>query len=300
MRMIIIYFKDEINTILKMRSFLIAISFFTSLILSDCNEASDSSRTVIAGGSLTEITYFLEQENKLIAVDVTSNYPKKTRELDSIGYVRALSTEGLLSLSPTLILGEDDMGPPLVIDQLALTGVDIRIVPEEQTSEGILSKIRCLSSILGVSRSFQDQKISLLAKDVNKLKKTASKNSKNPKRVMLILNMQGTSPIVAGRNTSGDSFIKMTGAKNVVTSFEGWKPVNSEAIISYNPDYILITERGMGSFADIESLSKEPSLKFTAAAKNKNILSEDGMAMLGFGVRTLGTALNFSKIFSEE
>ena len=34
--------------------------------------------------------------------------------------------------------------------------------------------------------------------------------------------MQGTSPIVAGRNTSGDSFIKMTGAKNVVTSFEGW------------------------------------------------------------------------------
>ena len=187
MRMIIIYFKDELNTILEMRSFFVVIFLFAGLILSDCNKASDSSRTVIAGGSLTEITYFLEQENKLIAVDVTSNYPKKTQELDSIGYVRALSTEGLLSLSPTLILGEDDMGPPLVIDQLSLTGVDIRIVPEEQTAEGILGKIRCLSSILGVSRSFQDQKIALLTEDLNKLKINnyeAKYNNNNPINVI--------------------------------------------------------------------------------------------------------------------
>jgi len=112
--------------------------------------------------------------------------------------------------------------------------------------------------------------------------------------------MQGTSPIVAGKGTSGDSFIKMTGSENVASSFEGWKPVNSEAIISYDPDYIVITERGMGSFADIEGLASDPSLKFTAAAKNKNILTEDGMAMLGFGVRTIRTALKFSDIFSKK
>ena len=283
-----------------MRLCFLVVSIFSGLAFSDCFESIDSSRTVIAGGSLTEITYFLEEEDKLIAVDITSNYPEETKNLASIGYVRALSTEGLLSLSPTLIIGEDDMGPPLVIDQLGVTGVDVRIVPEEQTIEGIIEKIRCLSSILGVSKSSQDQKISLLNKDVNKLSLLVTKNLKSPKRVMLILNMQGTSPIVAGQGTSGDSFIKMTGSENVASSFEGWKPVNAEAIISYDPDYIVITERGMGSFADIESLANDPSLKFTSAAKNKNILTEDGMAMLGFGVRTIASALKFSEIFSEE
>ena len=39
------------------------------------------------------------------------NYP-------SIGYVRALSTEGVLSLNPTLIIGENDMGPKNVLEQL--------------------------------------------------------------------------------------------------------------------------------------------------------------------------------------
>jgi len=282
-----------------MKWFLLFVSFISGLVFSDCYEALDSSRTVIAGGSLTEITYFLEQEDKLIAVDITSNYPKETKELASIGYVRALSTEGLLSLSPTLVIGEDDMGPPLVIDQLGITGVDVRIVPEEQTTNGILNKIKCLSSILGVSESFQNQKIALLNKDVNKLRRTVEQNLKRPKRVMLILNMQGTSPIVAGKGTSGDSFIRMTGSENVASSFEGWKPVNSEAIISYDPDYIVITERGMGSFPDIESLASDHSLKFTEAAKNKNILTEDGMAMLGFGVRTISTALKFSEIFSK-
>ncbi len=113
------------------------------------------------------------------------------------------------------------------------------------------------------------------------------------------LNMQGTSPIVAGMGTSGDGFIKMTGASNAADKFEGWKPISSESIISYNPDYIIITNRGMSSFPDIESLASTTSLKFTNAARDGKILSEDGMAMLGFGTRTVSTAIKFAKIFSE-
>ena len=116
---------------------------------------------------------------------------------------------------------------------------------------------------------------------------------------MLILNMQGTSPIVAGQNTSGDGFIKMVGGKNVASNFEGWKPISSESIIAYDPHFIIITERAMSSFLDIESLSNTTALKFTNAAQLGKIYSEDGMAMLGFGVRTIKTALNFAEIFSK-
>ena len=101
----------------------------TPLVL-DCNIANKTNDIVIAGGSITEILYFLNEEDRILGVDVTSNFPKETSELPSIGYVRSLSTEGILSLNPKLILGENDMGPPLVIDQIKEVGVDLRIIFE--------------------------------------------------------------------------------------------------------------------------------------------------------------------------
>ena len=65
----------------------------------------------MAGGSIAEILYFLNMDEHIVAVDVTTNYPPETKSLPSIGYVRNLSAEGILSLSPTVIIGEDDMGP---------------------------------------------------------------------------------------------------------------------------------------------------------------------------------------------
>tara|TARA_B100000214_G_scaffold89647_1_gene61906 strand:- start:2702 stop:2869 length:168 start_codon:yes stop_codon:yes gene_type:complete len=55
----------------------------------------------------------------------------------------------------------------------------------------------------------------------------------------------------------------------------------------------------MSSFPDIASLADTTALKFTQAAQNGNIISEDGMAMLGFGVRTISTALKFAEMFDK-
>ena len=268
-------------------------------IWSACDKSNDPSRVVIAGGSITEIVYFLEYEDKLVGIDVTSNFPEETSEIPSIGYVRALSTEGILSLKPSLILGEEDMGPPLVINQLKLTGMVLKIINEDRSAQGILEKIECVSKILGITTQERLNKIKNLTRDINLLQSIAKKNEDKDIRIMLILNMQGTSPIVAGQNTSGDGFIKMVGGKNVASNFEGWKPISSESIIAYDPHFIIITERGMSSFSDIESLSNTTALKFTNAAQLGKIYSEDGMAMLGFGVRTIKTALNFAEIFSK-
>ena len=279
-------------------------SFFFLLLYapvawSDCSAAKDTTKTVIAGGSLTEIVYFLEEEENIIGVDITSNFPEATSVLPSIGYVRALSSEGILSLKPSLILGENDMGPPLVIEQLSLTGLDVRILEEDHSSTGILNKIECLSKVFDTRAKDILSKIDLIKEDISYLDKISQINEVSGIKVMLILNMQGTSPIVAGLGTSGDGFINMTGASNAANQFEGWKPISSEAIIAYNPDYIIITNRGMSSFPDVQSLANTTSLRLTSAAQNGRILQEDGMAMLGFGTRTISTAIQFAKLFSE-
>ena len=256
-----------------------------------CNIADNPSGIVVAGGSITEILYFLNEEERILGVDVTSNFPKQTKELPSIGYVRNLSTEGILSLNPTLILGENDMGPPQVLDQIIEIGVDLRIIPEEQTAMGIIDKISCIASIIGSQDRAQEKIKSELIPIVEDLEKFQGDKIFEKKRVMLILSMQGTSPIVAGLGTSGDGFIKMTGAINVFESFKGWKPVSEEAIIESDPDYFIIPSRDMHKNSDVKSLTSNPTFKNTKAGSKENFIFEDSMAMLGFGPRTIITAL---------
>ena len=260
-----------------------------------CNIADNTSGIVVAGGSITEILYFLNEEDRILGIDVTSNFPKQTKELPSIGYVRNLSTEGILSLNPKLILGENDMGPPLVLDQINEVGVDLRIIPEEQTAMGIIDKISCIASIIGSKDRAQEKIKSELMPIVKDLERFQGDKIFEKKRVMLILSMQGTSPIVAGLGTSGDGFIKMTGAINVFESFKGWKPVSEEAIIESDPDYFIIPSRDMHKNSDVKSLTSNPTFKNTKAGSKENFIFEDSMAMLGFGPRTIITALKVAK-----
>ena len=278
-------------------SFVFLTMCFSQPIYS-CNQADDSSRVTIAGGSLTEIVYLLEQENKLVAVDITSNFPEEAKQLPSIGYVRALSAEGVLSLSPSLILGEDDTGPPTVMEQLSRVGIQIEIIPEENSTDGIIKKVKCVAEILGVDENTKDKTLAILNADAKELKLLTEMNKEESPKVMFILSMESGSPTVGGRDTSADGLIKMTGAVNVMDSFEGWKPVSTEAIIQAKPDFILISERGLNSFGSIEKLGQHPSLVFTPAAKNNNIIAMDGMAMLGFGPRTISSAKDIAQKYN--
>jgi len=273
-----------------MRNLLFLLFIVVLNIQPSCFAAKSFDKTIVAGGSLTEIIYFLNEEEKLVAVDITSNYPEKATELPSIGYVRTLSTEGVLSLDPNLILGEEDMGPPLVIDQIKSTGVDLRVIEEDYTLESITGKILCVGEILGVKEKATKLINSELQKNIDNLIDTKLAGVNKNKKVMIILGMDGTSPMVAGLQTSGNGFIGMIGASNIMSSFEGWKPVSAESILVENPDLIIITNRGLNNFGTIEKLAQHPSLAFTNAAQNLNILAIDGMSLLGFGPRTIEVA----------
>ena len=278
---------------------IINITFFKSLLLillllisnvhANCNKAKNSNSIVVAGGSITEIIYFLNLQNKLVGVDVTSNYPLTAKKLPSIGYIRNLSIEGLLSLKPNLILAEESIGPPIILKQLNKTSVEFRIIKNDYTLEGINEKFLCISKILDV-----DIKNNIYYKkfvnNVKKLKSFVKNNNKEKKDILLILMMKGTSPIIAGKNTSGHGFIKMIGQNNSMDKVSGWKPVSAEEILIANPNYIIITKRALKDFISIEKFLKLPGISSTKAAKNKNVFIKDGMSLLGYGPRTINVA----------
>ena len=248
-------------------------------------QASDSARIAVAGGSITEILYALGAEDRLVAVDSTSNFPESAKQLPQIGYVRNLSTEGLLSLSPTLVLGEHDMGPPPILSQLQALEVDVLRVPEAFTAAGIVEKVRCVATAIGRPEAGER-----LVEEMTATTSDVRAPALASPRGILLLGLRGGAPVAAGRETSGDGLLRMAGVENQLGTMEGWKPISVEAMAAARPDFIVITERGLTEAGGLDALLSHPALRLTPAARTRRVIAMDGMSMLGFGPRTLAAA----------
>ncbi|MEE4278954.1 MAG: ABC transporter substrate-binding protein [Halieaceae bacterium] len=254
-------------------------------------EPADASRIAVAGGSLVEILYDLDEQSRIVAVDRTATYPAAARDLPQLGYVRDISAEGLLSLQPTFVLGEHDTGPPEVLAQLERLGIDFLLVPEEFSVEGIREKIRCVAAAVGRAADGEALAAGLLgdlAPDVATQLEVAETASSAPAGIVL-LGLREGAPVAAGRDTSGQGLLDMAGARNLMT-FEGWKPVSVEAMAAAKPAFIVIPERGVRMAGGMDELLAHPALRLTPAAQERRVISMDGMAMLGFGPRTAQAA----------
>jgi iron complex transport system substrate-binding protein len=245
--------------------------------------AADPARRIVsAGGSVTEIVYALGQEGRLVARDSTSTYPEAARELPDIGYVRRLSPEGLLSVDPDLILVEDGAGPPEALALIRETEIPVVTIPMGFDRAAVLAKIAAVAEALDM----RAQGAALAARIAGEIDAATADVTGPGQRVLFVLSVQDGRLLAAGQNTAADGVIRMAGAQNAVTGFDGYKQLSDEAVLSAAPDAILLMEaRGNADVAQAELLA-HPAIKATPAGKNAAVICMDGMLLLGFSVRT--------------
>lgn len=243
-----------------------------------------ASRVVTIGGSLTEIVYALGEENRLAGRDSTSVYPPAALALPDVGYIRALSAEGVLSIKPDLIIALEGAGPPETVGVLESAGVPFVSVPESFDADGIADKVRRVGVALGVEEKAKtlEQKIRSDLADAEQ----ATGERKEQHKVMFILSMQGGRILASGRGTAANGIITMAGAKNAFADFEGYKQLNDEAVIAAAPDIILMMDRGGDQHLGKNDLLAHPAIVATPAAKTGHVVRMDGTFLLGFGPRT--------------
>jgi iron complex transport system substrate-binding protein len=246
----------------------------------------DTSRVVSVGGDVTEIIYALGEEGRIIARDSTSMYPEAAMKLPDVGYMRALSPEGILAVNPSAIIAVEGAGPPEALTVLKNASVPFETVPNTYDREGILKKIDRVGTLLGV----EDKAKALEAKVGADLDAAITDAEKRPegerKRVLFILSMQGGKIMASGTGTAADGIIKLAGAVNAVGTFPGYKPLTDESIIEAKPDVILMMDREGGHAAANDDLFKQPAIALTPAAEKKAVIRMDGLHLLGFGPRT--------------
>ena len=246
--------------------------------------AEDSPKRVVSiGGAVTEIVFALGEGDRLVARDTTSNHPQAATELPDVGYIRALSAEGVLSVNPDHILTEEGAGPLETIELLREASVPIVEVNNGFTRTAIGEKIAVVAKTLGVPEKGAE----LAAKvDAEIAAAVARVDTSSQPKVLFILSTAGGRVMAAGDNSSAGAIIELAGGSNAISGFDGYKPITDEAIVTSGAEVILMMDRGGDHGATLEQLRGHPSLSLTPAAQSGAVVKMDGMLLLGFSVRT--------------
>jgi len=248
----------------------------------------DATRIVSIGGAITEILYALGLEDRIVGIDTTSLYPPKAlSEKPNVGYMRQLSAEGVLGLNPQLILAIEGSGPKETLDVLESAKIPFVSFPETFTEEGLIEKIKLVAHAMDVDARGACL-ASAVASDLSQLR-TLRGNIRQPVRVMFVMSFLNGRAMVAGQKTAANQIIQMAGGVNAVEGFDGYKPINDEAIVAAKPDFILTMQRGREP-VEAQTIFSNPSFAMTPAAAKKSFVAMDGLYLLGFGPRTASAA----------
>lgn len=260
---------------------LFSFALFSSAVLS-------AERVVSIDGSLTEIIYALQAENSLVAVDTTSRYPQAATKLPDVGYMRQLSAEGILALSPTLVLASTDAGPDSVFEQLQQAGVRVVRIRNDYSVDGVLNKIQAVADALNKPEAGR-----ALASSIKQQADAALASipaDAAPPATLFILGAGNRGLMAAGSKTQADAMLALLNARNVM-AYNGYKPVSAEAVLQAGPEVVLIANtEAVANNSQTQSAALSTQLAMTPAFSQQRIHTLDTSLVLGFGPR-IGSAL---------
>ena len=198
----------------------------------------------------------LEAQEILVGNDTTSYYPPAAERLPKVGYpARPVRGGDCLAVSDLVILTEE-AGPPAVLAQLQAANIPILSLRRGRSLADVRDAIRVIARALKKDRAGRaltdtiDHQTAELAK--------VTTGQPTDKRVLFILQHGGGAPMAAGRETAADSIIRLSGARNAVTGYAGYKPLTPEAAAALQPDVILTTARGLAQAGGKDALLTAP------------------------------------------
>src|SRR5690606_944313 len=186
----------------------VAVGLMMASAVSASDEGNPSAQRIVSiGGTITEILFALGAEKRIVAVDSTSGYPSEANSKPDVGYMRALSAEGILAQKPDLILAEDGSGPLPVLEILSASAIPTVTIATPPQGEAIGRKIRDVGAAVGLS----DKAEALATRTENELQalsQDVSKIAEPRKRVLFVLSLANGRTMTSGARTEAAEIVR--------------------------------------------------------------------------------------------
>ena len=247
---------------------------------------TDASRIVVLNQAIAEIVISLGLQNNIIGRDATTTI-ESLESVPEVSNGHDVSAESVLSLRPTVVIGDTRTGPPEAIEQLRGAGVAVVIAPEVWTLSALPGRVELLAAALGVPRA-GERLVALSESSVD----DALKNVGNAKSILRVafLYVRGTASVylLGGSGSGADEIVAAAGGVDVgaLNGLSAFTPLTAEAIVQADPDVLLVMTRGLESVGGIDGLLALPGVSSTRAATMRAVIAVDDDLLLSFGPRT--------------
>jgi iron complex transport system substrate-binding protein len=259
----------------------------------------DASRVATLGGVFTETAYALGAQDQVVAVDASSFFPPEAlAEKPNFGYYRNLSAEPVLAQAPSLIVGNEETGPPEVIAQLRDAGLTVLLLPDHNDVQAARDLIATLGGIFGREEAASELVASLDA-DVAAAEALVARATSRP-RVLFVLQPPEAPLLVAGGDTAAGSMIGLAGGENIYPGFGSYIPMTPEGIVETTPDVILTTDASLERLGGREAFLALPGIAQTPAAQAGRLVSMEDLYLMGFGPRTGKAIADLARLLHPE
>ena len=224
------------------------IFIFTFISL---NVYSQNKKVISLAPNITDILYYLNYEENIIAVD---RFSKKPENAIIIGDLISINYEKLIKIKPDIIFLTKEQKK--IADKIKkISNIKIHIIDIKKISD-FNPEISKISKVLNIkNKSIIFAPIISISKIIDKKKTVLVIIDRNKKKLNNIF--------VVGNNNFINDYLAVLNLKNIIKS-PNYPKINIEKIISLNPDIIIDLTHG----ADIKIWNK---YQFINSVKNNKI-----------------------------
>lgn len=284
------------------------LPFFLVCLLTGCGRfktdatgSAGSQRIVCIGEAYNEMIYALGAQANLVGVDYSSTYPPEIKKLPTVGYHRALSAEGILSLHPTLIIDDNNIGPDNVVRQLQALHIPMRSFQAKNDSvAGTEALLREMGAFFhkemraGELCTQMDREMAQAAAAVKEYRTT-------PRVAVIHFGRASNVYLLVGNGGGGDAstagkMVELAGGQMAIQQKGMQRMASPELIAKSNPEVILMTEYGFDRLGSMEQAKTLPGVAETDAARHNRIYRIPEHELMYFGPNTGESIINLAKL----
>lgn len=264
------------------------------------NDTTPQKRIVSIAKQYNEFIYALGAEKDLVAVDLSSIYPKKIQELPTVGYHRALSLESILANKPDLIIHDNNIGPEHVVSQLESLEIPMKVFDTKATdiatTQALITEMGAYFDKLQAALIINNQ----LQNDMDVALSQRNDTIKKPRVLIVHFGRASNIYLVMTKNSTAGKIIDWAGGEMAVDAEKGMRQLSAEIIAESDPDVILLTDFGYDRLGNNEKIKELPGIRSTKAAKNNRIYRINEADIVYLGPRTGKNVLAFRELIFDD
>lgn len=256
------------------------------LISAGSGPCAAENRILSLAPSQTELLFALGLGDQVVGVSDFCNYPPEAASRTSIGGLE-LNIEQIMSLRPSILVDVNNLHKKyeMLFRQLGLNYVNFSVTKLEHLPQAAEQ----LAEILSVPQKGLDFATSWNGQ----IESLALNKPEHP--VKVYLEIWDTPMQAAGNNSYIGEMVNRAGGSNILSDQIDFPVINSETIISADPDVILISY----PLPNLDIIKKRAGWASLKAVKNNQIYALDQDLFVRPGPRNLAGIAQLNKIFRQ-